>query len=700
MDSTFNWREIPFVRLIIPYLFGLGLALYLDDTIGALPLLLLALFIPLVLLGILKIKYRLRWWYGPLLYFFLFGFGYQMGSQENELLDGNHFQKYIGQENTILAVVDNFPKAGKKIKLRGKVQALYHSNKWLSTSGNLLMYLEPSMETTDVQYGDQLLIKASIQPIPPPSNPEAFNFQKYQHFQNTHYQLFAKQDSWKIAQRKGGSWWIAKAFSIRQHFQEVLRKHLTTKAEFGVATALILGNKNPLTSEIQSAYASTGATHVLAVSGLHVGFIYLGLAFLLSFLNRRGRMGKAIKTILLIAGVWSFAFITGAPPSVLRAATMFTFIIIGRTMDRPTNIYNTLALSAFVLLCINPYLLAEVGFQLSYLAILGIVSFQPWLYRLWIIDHPIGDHIWKLMSVGIAAQITTFPITIFYFHQFPIYFWLSGLVVVPAAMLILGGGLLLFILDLILPFLANLIGVLLYQVIWMTNAIIYFIQQLPNALIQGLWLEPGGLVLLYFCILLLTYIFIVKRRVGAFAVLSCVAVFLLVSTWQNYSRWQQREMVFYFTNRNSLVDLIDRTKLSVFVSEGLEEEAINYAAQNYRWKSGIKDQEIFSFATTEKQMENWWFNDGFLQFFETRIFFLDDTFHIPPDKQLAIDYLIIRNNPDLDIEVLKNTFPNATWIADGSNPPWILAKWQQECERAGIDFKNLFTEGGQIVQLK
>ena len=120
--------------------------------------------------------------------------------------------------------------------------------------------------------------------------------------------------------------------------------------------------------------------HVLAVSGLHVGLIYFGLSFLLGLLPFKSSNWVWIKTWIMVAGVWFFALLTGASPSVLRAATMFSFIIVGQAMRHHPSIYNTLAGSAFFLLCIQPYMLFEVGFQLSYLAVTGIIYFQAKIY--------------------------------------------------------------------------------------------------------------------------------------------------------------------------------------------------------------------------------------------------------------------------------------------------------------------------------
>ena len=229
-------------------------------------------------------------------------------------------------------------------------------------------------------------------------NPHAFNFKKYWHHQNIHYQGFVKADHWQLLKRKQGNYIIDKALNTRNRFLQILKKNLSTENEYAVASALILGDKQSLDSDLKNAYSGTGAMHVLAVSGLHVGLVYLGLAFLLGLLKIKNWYWIFIRTTLIIISIWLFALLTGASPSVMRAATMFSFIIVGKSMRHHPSIYNTLAASAFCLLCFNPLLLMEVGFQLSYLAVSGIIYFQPKIYRWWIIDNPVGDYLWKLVA--------------------------------------------------------------------------------------------------------------------------------------------------------------------------------------------------------------------------------------------------------------------------------------------------------------
>ena len=205
-----------------------------------------------------------------------------------------------------------------------------------------------------------------------------------------------------------------------------------------VASALLLGYRENLDKELVKSYASAGAMHVLAVSGLHVGILYLLLTRIFSFLKKvkKVKNGKFILTILIVSFLWFYAIMTGLSASVMRATTMFSFIVIGNELlNRKTSIYNTLAVSAIILMIINPFIVYQVGFQLSYVAVVGIVYLQPKLNRLFYSRYKLVRGVWAITCVSLAAQIATFPLSLHYFHQFSTYFFISNLIVIPASSL-------------------------------------------------------------------------------------------------------------------------------------------------------------------------------------------------------------------------------------------------------------------------
>ena len=365
----------------------------------------------------------------------------------------------------MIAMVTDIRATARSYRVELAVKGMSGVGEGQPVTGKLLSYLEQSKEASQLRYGDQIYFSSKINPITAPLNPAAFNLKGYLNNRNFHYQTYLKTSDWILQDRDQGNFLIAFSIRTRDQLFTILQKHLPTDNELAVGAALILGKKDLLESETRMAYANTGAMHVLAVSGLHVGLIYVGISFLLGLFPFKSSTWVWIKTWIMVAGVWFFALLTGASPSVLRAATMFSFIIVGQAMRHHPSIYNTLAASAFFLLSIQPYMLFEVGFQLSYLAVIGIIYFQEKIYGQLYIANKLGDYIWKLTSVAIAAQLVTLPISLYYFHQFPVYFWLSGLVVIPAAVLIMTFAVALFVVALLIPKLGFIPGAFIVRYI-------------------------------------------------------------------------------------------------------------------------------------------------------------------------------------------------------------------------------------------
>ena len=314
---------------------------------------------------------------------------------------------------------------------------------WSFSKGKALIYIEKDSLSSKLKFGDKLLIKGNLNVLEPPKNPKEFDYKKHLENRSIYQQGYLASDDWRLLGSKSKGLDVF-ANDARQFLLSSLQSNGIEGDQYAIASALILGSKDELDFEVKQAYATAGAMHVLAVSGLHVGIIFLILNTLLSILDT-SKKGRVVKAIILLIVLWSYAFITGISPSVLRAATMFSFVITGTVLNRKSSIYNTLAASAFFLLIINPNLLFEVGFQLSYIAVLGIVYLQPLIYkriytRWWLLDK-----VWAITAVSIAAQIATLPLTLYYFNQFPTYFMLSNLLVIPSAVVILSLGILLFI---------------------------------------------------------------------------------------------------------------------------------------------------------------------------------------------------------------------------------------------------------------
>lgn len=417
----------------------------------------------------------------------------------------------------------------------------------------VLLYVSDSSLNKKLELGSQLVFKAKFYPISSANNPGEFNYQQFMYWEGIRYQAYVNKDIRTFSSKKRTLKILA--LQAQSKLQEKYLNAGIGGDEFAVLAALTLGNKSYLTPELKSRFANSGAMHVLAVSGLHVGIIYLILLFLFKPVANSKKL-KPFKITLIILLLWAYAFITGLSPSVLRSATMFSLILIGQNLNRKTNIYNTLAFSAFLLMLIDPTILYKAGFQLSYAAVTSIVFFQPKIASLLKTEHRMLKGIRDLLAVSIAAQIGTFPLSIYYFHQFPVYFWLSNFVVIPAATLLLYLSFLFFLCSPIRA-VSHLIGILLNYSVKGLNWSVEFIEKLPGAVIHNLWMDRILMLLLILFLLLAAWAVRSKRSKSILAVLGLFMVILCYTTFVTIQKYRQATLVFYNTYTQPMLSLID-----------------------------------------------------------------------------------------------------------------------------------------------
>lgn len=696
-----NWREYPFIRLLAPFLLGILLAFFCVPPFGLLRhFFLLPCFLSILLFATWRRQTIHRaWLFGLSAMLFFLTLGYQLTYQYDDWNRTTHFRHWLAGEDQvaigrILALQDK----GDRWQVRMQVEQIEDSSQtWRGCSGRLLAYIDGDSSLT-LRVGQRLLLEGRISRIRPPYNPGAFDFSRYMRVQNIYFQTFCKVNEYRI---------LAAPFSgrlslwmTRQQSKGVaiLRRHLRDDQAFGVGAALILGSRSELDEGIREAYSQTGAMHVLAVSGLHVGMVALFLGFLLKRIRIRNRKVEWFKLTLQVAGIWGFALLTGASPSVLRAAGMFSMLILGIHLHRYSNIYNTLAASAFLLLCFRPFMLMELGFQLSYLAVLGIVYFQPRLYRLWYVPSPAGRWAWKLVCVSLAAQITTLPISLYYFHQFPVYFWLSGLVVVPAAMLMLPIGLALLAGSKI-PLLSIVLGKILLAIISGVNGIIQLIKELPGHLIDGIWIGSLTLCLLYLIVIFVVLFLERRRRLWLnLAMLGLLAIGIQ-NLWRQWEAVHQRQLVFYRIYQHTAVDFIDG-KESYTLSDGeLPQEKLERANQYFQWSQQVKQARRYHLEKDEVVTAgNWMYQEGFAQFYDLRVAVLES--EVPAfDEPIEVDYLLIRNNPEVDISAVLQSFAPRQLVFDASNHLSSINRWKAVCRQLNQPFHDLNEQGALIIDL-
>lgn len=585
MQHSF-WHSVPIVRLLIAFLLGISTAMFYAVHIAAA----LATAIVFLLLGIVLPKwfsaYQQRWFSGICFFGLFYCLGIVLNIQQNHLNNSNHFS-YQPQVNYFLVTVNEEPvKKAHSYKMRTKVQqAVLLNNTTISVSGNIVVYVSNKIKQPLPVYGDVLVINANqLQEVSAPKNPQEFNYKRYLAFNHIHHQAYLTQIV--STQINMGNVVVKYIISIQHYFKQVLQNYVQHPAAIGVAQALLYGFDDDIDQETMAAYANTGTLHVLAVSGMHVGIIFLILNFLLAFM-RGNKKAVFAKQVIILVALWVYSALCGLSPSILRATVMFSFIIVAGLLNRRSNIYNTLAASCFVLLCVDTNTLANVGFQLSYLAVLGIVFIQPLIYKWYVAPNWTVKQIWKITTVSLAAQLATSPVGILYFHQFPNCFLFSNLLIIPLTTIILYACIALLVFSKI-TIVATLLGKAIMYVILFTNWLVKLVEQTPYAYINGLQISITQSVLLY-VVLLGTVLYFLHQQKWLFMLsLFCLSLFWLIDTRQEITNSTQQKIMVYAIKNNTAIQVVNGTNSTLLLSNNIknDKQKFKFHLQQHIWHIG------------------------------------------------------------------------------------------------------------------
>ena len=696
------FTKVPFLRIALFLVAGILIEIYFSGLLFfELPLFILCALIysSLALIGHYS-KISFRTILGVMVCILAFLFGILITRQKNFLNHEHHISK-IKNITYYTGIIDSeIEEKAKSFKCILKTEKVFANNQWKSASGNILLYVQKKDINLHLKYGDKLLISAFPELIAAPLNPEEFDMKSYATFHGIGNRNFLKSDQIKIIENAPESSLMETSIYMRKEIDRIFMTYIPSVRERNIASALILGIKTTIDYEIAHAYSSTGTMHVLAVSGMHVGIIYKLLQWLLGFLKKFKR-GAILQSILLVLLLWFYAFITGLSPAVLRAVAMFTLIIFADLLKRRTSIFNTLSITAIGLLCYKPFYIMDVGFQLSFLAVGGIIFLQPKILRLIELDNKIAHWIWEISSVSIAAQIVTFPLGLLYFHQFPNYFLLSNLFVIPAAIAIMNVGLAFVGLNAI-PFLApyfaiisQYLGLIIEKMVMCLNWLILFIEDIPYSCSTGLFIQPLDAWLIYGCMLFIILLFICKKfhyLILAFSLLILITV-LQVNRFIMYNT--QHRLIVYHINKTSAIDFIDGQK-TMFLADTLiknDPSKMQFHILNHRWSRGVITSSHFG------QFKDLGF--GKVAVWNNRtIIFIENKDLYNFNNPLKVDYLILKNNSINNIEYIKRNFEFKHLIIDGSyTSRYLINKLKQQTMDKGIKMHLTSEKGAFIVDL-
>ncbi len=689
----FDWREVPFVRLLLPLLLGFVFSKWV-----ALTLLYACLGIAFSVglqqwYQISPLCSRWNWRFVPGILFFisflLLGTALPRWKDTGQRTD--HIRFYQGEAHSsswlLVRITETPEQKAKSIKLLAEARWLQAVDSRIAVSGKVLLYLQTDILAPKLQPGDFIWLPNRFQTPEGPANPGAFDYRNYLLQQQIYVQAYVQSGRWKKAGKDRNGRLKDLALQLRTHALLQLHRYLGRGPESGLAAALIFGYRAELPPQLVQAYANSGAIHVLAVSGLHTGILYVLLQACFKPL-RRIRKLRFLPPIMVLLGLWAYALVAGLPPSVNRAATMCSFMVIASEIKRKTLIYNTLAATAFLLLLLNPAWLYFVGFQLSFFAVLGIVFLQKRIYSWWTVRNKFIDYLWQLTAVALSAQILTMPLGLYYFHQFPTYFWLSNWLVIPLATVLLGGGLLLLALS-PLPMVAGYLGKLLHWLIYWQNKLIVGIDQLPAAVWSG-WSLSFPMLVFLFLLILSASIWLIYQHKVAFWSAWTAALLLCFLAFQQHWRWENQ---YQFT----LYHLPKQTAFSVIAGRqalwyGFEAAADRrFVQQAHLLQSGILQSDYPIQDTIS----------GLICVNDLKILRLTKQNHsrIKHPGPLKIDYLLISGQPYIDTTGLRQRLEVKRILLDGSNSRYYCSKTLPKLKAAGFEVSCTWEEGALIFPL-
>ena len=654
-------RFIP-IKLTLILVLGIVLGKYLDFGLTLPAIASLSL---VFLLGILHFKNNRTPLFGYCVVLLTMSIGVLAVSSTRPENISNHYSNQTFSENQVW-----------NLKIREVLKPTRFSNRYIGMvqsveekgrSGKILVSTPLDSIQNSYKVDDELIFYGASNKIQSPLNPHQFDYSEY--MQNLGIVRQVQVESNKVFVKQNPSRTLyGFASQARENIITKLKQANFGEEELSIIQALLLGQRSDISEATYDNYKNAGAVHILAVSGLHIGILLYILQFVLKPFERLPK-GKTIKLITVVLLLWSFALLAGFSASIVRAVTMFSFVAYALYLNRPSNTFNILALSMFfILLIIDPNLLFQVGFQMSYAAVLAIVWVYPLLQRLWYPKNKIIRYFWQLLSVSIAAQLGVLPISLFYFHQFPGLFFISNLLIIPGLGLVLGTGILIIILavlnrlpDFFVSFYDSIIG-------WLNDLIGWVAQQ--EAFIFKNISFDGVQLLLSYVIIIGFIVFLTKpnfRKLGLVGL--GIISFQLWIIFSEYETSQKETLLLAHQTKNSILIHQEGSTLKIMSNDSAKSNRI---VTDYRVAQRMESLNHIPLQNSYK-----WFDKDL---------FLIDSPAVYPREQKKIDYLILTQSPKINLNRLIDSVQPNIIIADGSNYRTYVNRWRETCTERKLPF--------------
>ncbi|HEY1115724.1 MAG TPA: ComEC/Rec2 family competence protein [Chitinophagaceae bacterium] len=681
------WSKAPALRLLVPFITGVLVQWYAPLPIIVLIIAGSVLLPALLLYPLLTLPKRfwLATLQGTLLSLLIGVVGaaavYSRDVRNSDGWIGHHLAE---SKALVLKLEEPLVEKPATWKAVATVESLIKGDARMQSEGKVILYFKKDSLRPALSYGSRIVVGKPLQEVRNSGNPGAFDYRRYSLFQGITHQVYLLPGDYRLLPAPRKSALKDLLFRSRQEVLGILKAYIPGTKEQGLAEALLIGYKDDLDKGLLLAYSNTGVVHVIAISGLHVGLIYGLLLVLTRPLKRKGL--RVVRLLLLLVGLWGFGALAGAGASVMRSVVMFSFLAGAEVLGRRAWVYNTLALSAFGLLCYNPFWLWDVGFQLSYAAVGSILLFYGPINNVLYFPNKGVDLLWKMNTVTLSAQLFTTPLVLYHFHQFPTLFLLANLVAVPLSSMILMGEILLCAAA-FLPFMAAPLGRLLSGMIGFMNKYIVSMENVSFAAWGGISISVVQAMLLTAIIAAAAWWLMERHKEAVTVAAVCAVLFLVLRTHSFRQAEEQHKLIVYNVPKHRAVDVIEGRTCRFIGDAALQEDVLlrNYHMQPSRVLHRVApvnpSPHLHSFTWQGQQ-----------------VLLIDSTVRLKRDSaQQQVDLLILSGNPKVYITTLAQSFRLRQVVADASVPRWKAVLWKRDCDSLRIPFYAVEEKGAFVL---
>ncbi|GAA0872526.1 ComEC/Rec2 family competence protein [Gangjinia marincola] len=671
-----KWLNITFIKLTFSYLLGVLFGFFVGIDLMHALIICGCVFVVFSIIYVINRKRRLNpLYFGITAYLLLILLGIISVESRSSSHSNLHYSHQHYDAKQLHHIEARIVRQLKTTSYYSNYIALIQHIDETPSTGKVLLNIND--KNSSIPLESTVLFAASFSEIPQPLNPYQFNYREYMKNREVYAQL--KVDSLYLVQAENSDLSvIALSDQVRTKISASLQAAGFNQKSLQLIQALLLGQKQDLDKDLYQNYANAGVVHILAVSGLHVGIILLLLQWIFKPLELLPR-GKLLKLILVILCLWCFAFIAGLSPSVLRAVTMFSFLSVGLNLKRKVSTINTLCISFMLLIILQPRIIFEVGFQLSYLAVLGIILFQP-VFATWYKPRFKLDKLcWNTLTVTVAAQLGVLPLSLFYFHQFPGLFFISNLVIIPMLGIILGTGVVVIILSLI-GYLPQVLVNLFENILNSLNRFVGWVATQEDFIFGNIYFTPIHLALFY---LIIVSLFIGLKQIKYKPLL--VSLLLLQSYWI-FQKAQPVDNEFIIFHNGQKTMIGSKREDSLLLRHNYEYDIRDLNTYtNYITGANIKDvilAPITSIYTPKKEV----------------VLVVDSLGVYYPFTNNTSPIILLRNSPRVNLKRLIDSLQPKQIIADGSNYISYTKRWENTCKKEKLLFHNTRENGAFIIK--